>query len=239
MPGRNGPDASARLDDALTPGSEEFTADDLGEMVLRLAHEIRNPLATIKSGAQLVQHLIKPQGEILDYVTSILAAVARIDGAVRDMQRFVKIEPLRPSSLDISEVVATGLRCVLHEARGGNVSLVLVSGEPVRVTCNREHLRTVVEELLSNAIRFSPPGSTVMVSWQAQDNGVLLHVDDEGPGIPAENASRILRPFFSTSTQGTGLGLTIVAKICRLCGASIEWRNLAGKGCRFTIRLKS
>ena len=83
----------------------EFTEDDLTEMVLRLAHEIRNPLATIKSAVQLIEHLQPPTGEIAEYFSSVHAEIVRIDQVVRDMQRFVKLETKAPTVVDIQEAI--------------------------------------------------------------------------------------------------------------------------------------
>jgi signal transduction histidine kinase len=216
-----------------------LSEDDIREMVLRLAHEIRNPLATIKSAVQLIQRLTKPEGEIEEYFASALAQVARIDLTVQDMQRFVRLTQAPPQPVQLAravEIAADGHR---QRAEQGGAELVVAGGPALAVLIDPGHLRLALDELLANAIRFSPPGSPVTVSWAAGDTGeVSLNVDDEGPGVPPENAGRILRPFFSTSTQATGLGLNITEKICALAGGRVEWRNLAGHGCRFSIVLK-
>ena len=93
-------------------------------------------------------------------------------------------------------------------------------------------------ELLSNAIRFSAPKSVVTVSWREAGAGKMgIHVEDGCPGISPELAPRILKPFFSSSTQGTGLGLSIVSRVCGMAEGRLEWRNLPGGGCRFSLIL--
>ena len=216
-----------------------LSEDDIREMVLRLAHEIRNPLATIKSAVQLIQRLTKPEGEIEEYFASALAQVARIDLTVQDMQRFVRLTQAPPQPVQLTKAAAIAAEAHRHQATRGGTELVVAGGPAMAVLIDPGHLHLALDELLANAIRFSPPGSPVTVSWAASDRGeVSLNVDDEGPGIPPENSGRILKPFFSTSTQATGLGLNIVEKICVLAGGRFEWRNLAGHGCRFSIVLK-
>ncbi len=92
-------------------------------------------------------------------------------------------------------------------------------------------------ELLANAIRFSPAGAEITVSWQTAQGAIEVSVEDEGPGVDDRLSERLTRPFFSTSTQGTGLGLNIVSKICRLAGGELVWQNRPERGCRFTMKL--
>jgi len=218
---------------------ERFTEDDLKEMVLRLAHEIRNPLATIKSGVQLVQHLLKPQGEIEEYLHTVLDAVARIDRTVTDMQRFVRLDAQTADVIRIARGVEEAVAAAGRESQAAGVSLRIAGGPSgLSVMMDPVQMRVCLSELLVNAIRFSPRGTTVTLSWQTKDDRcVVIHVDDEGPGVTAENEQRILRPFFSTSTKGTGLGLNIADRICRLYGGELTWQNRVPRGARFSISL--
>lgn len=217
---------------------EQFTEEDLREMVLRLAHEIRNPLATIKSGVQLVQHLTKPTGEIGEYLESVLAEVSRIDFTVRDMQQYVRLAPGRSRRVQVAEVVAGAIETCADEARRAGVTVVPSGSQGVRALIDPDHFRLALVELAANAVSFSPSGSSVRISWSSPEAGrVPVHVDDQCSGIPTDVGERMLRPFFSTSTSGTGLGLSKVLKICALAGGSLSWKNLAGRGCRFTLLL--
>ena len=214
-----------------------FTEDDWREMVLRLAHEIRNPLATIKSGVQLVQHVEKPEGETAECLTSVLGQVERIDATVRDMQRFVRIGTGSPERTELGPAVEDAVAQHRDPARAAGVSLVVAGGPRVHGKIDPRNLALAVGELLANAVRFSPAGCEVSVSWQTSRGSVAVHVDDEGPGVGDQLSERIARPFFSTSTQGMGLGLNIVSKICRLAEGELLWRNLPERGCRFSLRL--
>jgi signal transduction histidine kinase len=217
----------------------KFSEDDIREMVLRLAHEIRNPLATIKSAVQLIQRLTRPKGQVEEYFASVLGQVRRIDLTVQDMQRFVRLTATPGQPVQLASAVEGAVAAHRGAAKHGEVSLVMAGGPPLRALIDPGHLRLALDELLGNAIRFSPPGSAVTLSWSAKNGRlVALNVDDEGPGVLPEHADRILKPFFSTSTQATGLGLNIAEKACSLAGGYLEWRNLAGEGCRFSMVLK-
>mgnify|MGYP000505524685 CR=1 FL=1 len=220
-------------DTGLPPLSEQ----DWREMVLRLAHEIRNPLATIKSATQLVQRWMRPEGEVAESLQGILVNVARIDRTLKDLQRFVRLDVGESARQPVAEAVEDVVADQLPEAQRRGVAVLVAGGPAARVLIDPKNLGAALEELLANAVRVTAAGGTVMISWVCVGEEVLLHVDDEGPGVPPELEDKILRPFFSTSAQGTGLGLNFVDKACRLAGGALSWRNLAGRGCRFTMRL--
>lgn len=210
---------------------------DWREMVLRLAHEIRNPLATIKSATQLVLRLAKPEGEVAECLQGILGNVTRIDRTLQDLQRFVRIDKGTPVAVDVATAIDDAVAQQRPHARRVGLGVEVVGGPPARVLIDPANLALALDELISNAIRVTPTGGKIWLSWVGDAQQVLIHVDDEGEGVPPEVADRILRPFFSTAAQGTGLGLNLVDRVCRLAAGSLVWRNLAGKGCRFTLRL--
>jgi signal transduction histidine kinase len=214
-----------------------FTEDDWREMVLRLAHEIRNPLATIKSGVQLTQHVARPQGDIADCLESVLTQVGRIDRTVQDLQRFVRIGAGRPVAVPIGRAIEDAVTQRRPEALRQGIGLSVSAGPALHAFIDPGNLAIAIDELLSNAIRFSEPGAAIVVSWLGDARQILVHVDDEGPGVKPELADRVGRPFFSTSTSGTGLGINITDKICRVASGRLEWRNRSGCGCRFTLCL--
>jgi signal transduction histidine kinase len=225
------------VESGSTVGSSSFSEEDLREMVLRLAHEIRNPLATIKSGVQLIQHLEKPEGPVATTLHSVLEQVTRIDRTVQDMQRLIKVAPGNPLAVQVRTAVEDAVAQRNPTARRQGVALTVAGGPPATIVVDPSNLGTALDELLSNAISISPAGSTVMVSWLAGGGEVAIHVDDEGPGVARDAQERIGRPFFSTSTQGSGLGLAITVRICQAADGRLAWRNLAGRGCRFTLVL--
>lgn len=209
---------------------------DLRELSLRLAHVIRNPLATIKSSVQLVKLLGLCQLEAVPYLDNAIAEVARIDAVVREMERLVRVEVGHPEPFEVADAIgAAGM--TVGTAPGG-----MVVGGPgslgVRVRMDRTQFLVALKELLDNARRVTGAGAAVGVTWSRTGDGfVHVEVTDEGPGVPPELSDRILRPFFSTDTQGSGLGLNLVQRICRLAGGALIWANLEGGGCRFTLVL--
>ncbi|MCD4750805.1 MAG: HAMP domain-containing histidine kinase [Thermoanaerobaculales bacterium] len=215
-----------------------LSEEDLREMVLRLAHEIRNPLATIQSAVQLLDHLQKPEGEVKDFYSSILTEVGRIDCVVRDMQRFVRLDSHTAAQLPVGDVAAAAVESLKSRWPSDGDRIRLRPGEDAYVLIDWMQVETAISELIENALRFSPPNSPVVVSWsKAEKRMVQVTVEDQGPGINEKLKDRILRPFFSTSTQGTGLGLNIAARVAELAGGRLEWENLHPQGTKFTLVL--
>lgn len=216
-----------------------LTEEDLKEMMLRLAHEIRNPLATIKSGVQLMQRRTGPEDSNAEYLSSLLLQVDRIGETLSDVQRFVRLGAGWPLAVDVGTVVRDVIDLSHPEASLARVTIVVDGGPELLVRIDRGNFQLSLRELVSNAIRHSPADGSVRISWGHGREGMRdVRVDDQGTGVPAGVADRIMRPFFSTSTQGTGLGLNIVEKVCRLSGGHLEWRNLPEVGCRFTMVLR-
>ncbi len=213
--------------------------DDLREMVLRLAHEIRNPLAVIKSGVQLVQRVNRPEGDVGSCLSSILDQVERIDGTLRQVQRFVRLSAGRAVPVSVPDAVLEATRRRAGEVTSAGLEIVRVEGPTCCALVDPANLGVALDELLSNAIRFSPRGSSISLAWEASAQGVAIHVDDQGPGISADVEGQLGRLFFSTSTHGAGLGLAIASRACELAQGALSWSNRAGGGSRFTVTLPS
>jgi signal transduction histidine kinase len=217
---------------------QTFSEDDLREMVLRLAHEIRNPLATIQSAVQLLEHRHQPEAEDLELYQSIYKEVSRLDQVVRDMQALVRLSAQTTMLVDVGRAVTVAVESELSRSSSRHDDIRVVGGPDVAVLVDHRHLEGAFGELLDNALRFSEPGSQVEISWNlVGETLVSIDFEDQGPGIAAKHTPSIMRPFFSTSTQGTGLGLNIVARTAYLARGRLEWCNRDSGGARFSLLL--
>ena len=209
-----------------------FTAD--------AAHELRTPLAALATQAQVVQRA--RNAEERDHAVGQLITSTRRAGRLIDqLLTLARIDPGKapvgdPVALDrLAEEV-----CADHgaQAMAKNISLEL-NALPAMVAGNADMLRILLRNLLDNAIRYTPPAGQVLVKVAPG----ILAVSDTGPGIPASERQRVFDRFHRLAgqdTEGSGLGLSIVARIAERHGASVELgTGENGKGLRVTVRFSA
>lgn len=219
----------------------------LGQLTAGLAHEIRNPLASIKTSVELLAakaHLHeRPEGEP-DFAAIILEETSRLDRILTDFLQFARAEQSRPSDEPQRANFAEAARRVfdLTEPRRKETGVrASIDAERLNsaVAICPSHLHQVLLNLLLNAIDAMPNGGDFRVAFSESDGERLtVIVEDSGPGIPADLARKIFDPFFSTKDQGTGLGLAIAERILDSHGGSIALAPSDSGACsRFVLRL--
>jgi two-component system, NtrC family, nitrogen regulation sensor histidine kinase GlnL len=223
-------------------------ADRLGQLEILLAglaHEIKNPLSGMRGAAQLLARHIDTDHRLRECTRIILTEIDRLNGLMTQLLDLTGPPRLERAPINIHEIIdrvleiegTSGLRFLRHY----DPSLPLVLGD-------RDRLTQVILNLLRNAVEASPPAGTVTVTTRMEtsyyvsrargrDRFLSIDVSDEGPGIPAENLSRLFAPFFTTKTGGTGLGLAISQRIVAEHGGVLRARGEAGRGAVFTVTL--
>ena len=208
------------------------------------AHELRTPIAAMQVHAEalqnrrrgadddaLLQGLLK-SNERAGRLVSQLLALTRSDAAA----------DLRPmADVDMAALVQEALAPWAAVARTHNVELALASCARAPVRGDDESLRTLVDNVVGNAIKYSPPGATVNVTVSHADHAVRLDVLDQGPGIAADQRLRVFDRFYRAPGQaqaGSGLGLAIAKTVADRHGAKLELGDGAdGRGLRVTLRI--
>lgn len=206
------------------------------EIVARLCHQVRNPLATIQSGVQLVQVLASPTGEAADCLKTVLGEVGRIDAMLRDANRIVRLAPGPPLRVDLAQLAS---QAAIGHGSGAIEVDALVPDGPTELwmETSPELLLIALNELLGRAVRVTPEGGAVHLRWgEHGTDGVTLEVDDGGACFAAEGRERTLRAVAAT-WPGSGLGLCLVERACALLGGHLDWTGLSPQGCRFRITL--
>jgi signal transduction histidine kinase len=199
----------------------------LGLMAAGLAHEIKNPVGSLRGFAQLISERTaegSPEREYAELMVTELDAIARRVDRLRDLARPTppRFEPASPGA--IIEKVAALLQPDLAE-RGLKLKLELEQpGPDLEALLDADRFRDLLVNLVINAIEASPAGGTVSVrlDWQRGDDVLVLEVADEGPGIPEAERARALRPFHSTKPGGMGLGLAVAQQAVEDHGGELE-----------------
>lgn len=212
----------------------------LGELSAGLAHEIKNPLAGIKGAIDVIRDSMPISDPNRVILGDVLHEVDRIDNTVRDLLFYAKPKPPTHSSVYLPDLAQRILTMVRQSSKKETLGLRLVTLTPIPAFTGDEfQLEQVLLNLLLNALKASPPGGTivVLVSHDAANFVVQLEVTDEGPGVPEELRKKIFQPFFTTRTDGIGLGLATSLRNVQNHGGSIEVHSEVGHGARFVVTL--
>ena len=206
------------------------------------AHELRSPLTALKLQLQLLQRA----GSDDERARATGALAAGIERAARLVEQLLALARSEPGAaaapvqwLDLSELVREALADAAPLALARGAQIELQADGPQAIEGDRAALVALVRNLADNALRYSPPGARVELRVAAMDGGVLLQVDDSGPGIPAAERERVFDRFYrrgAADEPGTGLGLAIVRSVAQRHGASVGLGDSPLGGLRVTLR---
>jgi two-component system NtrC family sensor kinase len=229
--------AIARANDQLIAAERLAT---IGKMAAHVTHEIRNPLSSIALNLELLEEqLPSHDAEARALFRAIGKEVERLSGLSRQYLAFArsKLPTREPEDVGaLVEEAAAFVRLDLekHEIR---MKLEVEPGLPP-VLCDEGQIKQVLLNLLQNARDAMPGGGEVVVGVRSDGAEVVISVDDQGPGVPAELRERLFEPFYTTKSHGTGLGLAITQHIATSHGGSITCEPSPGSsGARFVLRL--
>lgn len=210
---------------------------ELGRVASVVAHEVRNPLGVILAQAKLLER----EGAKAERIADLRAQVTRASNFVDELLRYAKPRPLEVERVEAAEVVQRAVNAV-RQAHG--VSFIHIQGSSVTLEADPNALVDILVNVLTNAV-IALEGSTgprIDLSVTASDGHVTFCVEDNGPGVPTELASRLFQVFATGRGRdhahpGVGLGLSISLQQARRHGGSLRHEPLAPHGARFTLEL--
>jgi two-component system, NtrC family, sensor histidine kinase HydH len=218
--------------------SERLAA--LGQLTAGLAHELRNPLGTIKASAEmLTKESTKSRPDVMTEMAEYIGSeVDRMNGLVSNFLDFAKPLVLRPVTASLRPVIEDVVRQQAELANSREVTLSIRMSNPAfSFSFDPDLLRLAISNLVQNAIQASAPGEEVEIRADARDEEVMIFVSDHGQGIQPEHLESIFNPYFTTKPVGVGLGLAIVSKIVDEHQGRINVFSEPGAGTRFEITL--
>jgi signal transduction histidine kinase len=220
----------------------------VGEMVRRIAHNLRNPLAGIRSLAELTRSDLPVTSPSHENQSRIVRTVDRFESWLSDLLRVSTPPKLNPASTAVRPWLDASIEPLRPLAEAKEVSLCVESSSaPDRVSMDPRHMEQVVVSLVTNAIQASPPGSTVTISTVCHNGEYWeVRVRDQGPGVPTNIRGEVFRPYFTTKAGGTGIGLAAAKQVVEQHGGRIwiedgpggpQESQKTGRGAVFVARL--
>ncbi|MFQ5893441.1 MAG: GAF domain-containing protein, partial [Nitrospinota bacterium] len=220
--------------------SERMAA--LGEVTAGLAHEIRNPLATIGGFARRLHRKLDEDFPYKNYASIVIREVDRLETLLRDVLTYSKQVPPSPEPCRVNALVNDMLDIYREDFQDKHIALQIeLSAALPTIEADAQQLKQVFVNLFANAMQAMPTGGTLTVQtepWPTADGeGVIITISDTGGGVPQEVVENIFNPFFTTKQEGTGLGLALSKRVIEGHGGAIEVINREGEGVTFILRL--
>ena len=209
-----------------------------GQLAASLAHEVRNPLASISGAAGILRRGVARAEYLEDSLDIIQKESQRLNKLLTNFLNFANPRSPRLQRTDPTAILSSVASLAEHAAGDRHVSLVLDSPQQgAEIDCDPEQLKQVLLNLIINAVEASPAHSAVRLSAHMEQRRILIEVEDEGSGIPDEVSDRIFDPFFTTKPQGTGLGLAVSSTIVSQHGGTLSFHGNSPHGTTFRIEL--
>jgi two-component system sensor histidine kinase HydH len=204
----------------------------LGGMSAVLAHEIRNPLASLKGHAQLLAERLPAGTQERDKADLVVREAQRLETLTTDLLDFARSGPIERQPTDPVALVRACVEDVDPEG-----FTLRVEGAPTEWPLDERRMRRALTNVLRNARQAAPARSRAEITVAARDGALVIAVRDFGPGIAADDIQRIFDPFVTTRTTGTGLGLAVAGRIVETHGGTITAANHPGGGAVFDIEI--
>ena len=221
-------------------------ATEMGQLVASLAHELAQPLAAVLSNAQAASRFsAEPNpdlAEIRTALSDIIEDDQRASAVLNNVRALLRKHSITPHRVNLNEIVKNVTLMVKSSAqlRGIHLSLIL-SKDDVLVMGDEVPLQQVLLNLINNAmdaVTELPPARrtiTLTTALLTSDRSSMLVVEDQGLGVPDELKAKLFQPFFTTKSEGLGMGLAICQTILQTLGGSIELKNRPGRGATFQV----
>lgn len=234
---------TARLEHELEAANTRRERE-MHELVLGIAHEIRNPLNAIRLNVHTIGQVFGDQAQLGDdeiaaMLEEMELEITRLEGLMREMLGFAKTGQRAAGPIDVGEEVQRTVSFLRPNLAQLGVSVRMqLSEQPGIVLMDATRLRQVLLNVINNATEAVGSGGQVAIEVRQLRGQLEVMIVDNGPGIPAENRERVFVPFFSTKASGTGLGLAVARKFVEEAGGTISCdEGPLGQGCRVRIVL--
>ncbi|MCM3692624.1 PAS domain S-box protein [Neobacillus niacini] len=209
----------------------------VGQLAAGVAHEIRNPLTSMKGYAEFLT-LDEQDPERLEFMNIILDEIERVNTIVEDFMVLAKPKMVELEEKNVVPVIKNVVSLLEFEARKKHVKLTFdCPHEIIQIECDENRLKQVFLNFIKNGIEAMPNGGELHVKTMIQDNNVQISIQDTGVGIPKEKLKQLGEPFYTTKKNGNGLGLMVSFKIIENHNGKVFVESEPNKGTTFNILL--
>jgi two-component system sensor histidine kinase PilS (NtrC family) len=210
----------------------------VGQLAAGVAHEIRNPLASISGSIELLQATPQASEDDRALMAIVSREILRLNELIGDLLDYANPRPSQPVDFDLGVLVAETVRVARADKAFADLEMTSEVDEPLPINADPAKLRQVVWNLLRNAADAAAGGGKhVRIEARGTLGGSTVTVVDDGPGIAADQLTRIFDPFYTTKKKGTGLGLATCLAIVAEHGGRIDVQSQLGKGAKMVVRL--
>jgi signal transduction histidine kinase len=210
----------------------------MGEMAAMLAHEVRNPLGAMELFTGLLLQDLRTLPEAQRLAQQVANGIVDLNHLVTNLLEFTRTQTPRRGVVDCCLLLEDALRYTADLRAANRVAVERRYAAPqVAAAGDPDLLRPVLLNLVRNALQAMPEGGELAIGAAPRTDGVRITVADTGPGIPPAVREEMFRPFFTTRTRGTGLGLAVARRLVTAMGGRLEVETEVGHGTTFTVVL--
>lgn len=210
----------------------------VGQFAAGLAHEVRNPLASMCASIDVLRGTIDPPEHLRGLMENVTREAERLNSLISDFLALARPRSLELRPCRVGRMVVEVLELMEHEESLESIDVLRQIDDRVEADVDHDLMKQVVWNLTRNAIEaLGPNGGTLTVEVYFADAHACIAIRDDGPGVPAENRAKIFDPFYTTKERGSGLGLAITNSIVEAHGATMIFDSAPGEGTSVVIRL--
>ncbi len=233
---------------AQTHQAHDKQVEELGRLIGGLAHEIKNPLSTIKINLKLISEQLNDSqntdspslSRAVRKITMIQKETDRLEQILNDFLRYIDRTELQPAKVDINELTSDMIDFFLPQAQSNSITIRQgLFSQPLICKADADMLKQVILNLFINAQQAMNDGGELMVRTDRQNDNAVIQISDTGTGIEPDKLPNIFDAYYSTRPSGSGLGLPTAKKIIEAHNGTFSVNSEPGKGTLFTIKLPS
>jgi signal transduction histidine kinase len=210
----------------------------LGQLSAGLAHEIKNPLASVSGSLDIIASDFPPEHSKREFIDIVQKELSRLNKFLGEFLQFARTPKPDPRACDLREVVDSIQRLCSQEASRQGVHIqVSYPDDLPEISVDAAQIQQALLNIVLNGIQAMGSGGQLLIEVKPDSGALQIRIQDDGPGIPAEHRSQIFDPFFTTKERGTGLGMSIAHQLIHGHGGDIRLLDNGRPGTTFLIRL--